>query len=978
MAIENVKEYEVVEHRALPDIGSEGYLLRHKKSGARLFLVSNQDYNKVFSIGFRTPPVDNTGMTHILEHSVLCGSREFPVKDPFVELAKGSLNTFLNAMTYPDKTVYPVASTNDKDFQNLVHVYLDAVFYPDIYQKEEIFRQEGWHYELPSEDAPLTVNGVVYNEMKGVFSSPEGILDRDIENSLFPDTPYGLESGGDPDEIPQLAYGQFLHYHSIWYHPSNSYIYLYGDMDMEEKLRWMDEKYLSHFEKKEIDTKVPMQQPFEKTRYLRKYYPVTEGEDTEKKTFLSYNFACGSTLDENLYTALEVLDYVLVSSPGAPIKRALLDAGIGSDIDSTTENGILQPMFSITAKNADPQQEGQFVSIIRQEMERLVKEGLDQKAILGCINSLEFRYREADFGRFPIGLSYGLQIMDSWLYDEKDPFMHLEQNRVFAYLKEHLSDGYFEGLVKKYFLDNPHSTVLTLEPKKGMGARAEKEKAKKLASYKASLSQEEIRKLVEDTRHLKEYQGTPSTQEELKTIPLLAREDIEKKARPFVNRMDEESGIPVLCHDIETNQIAYVDLSFNADGLPMEELPYLGLLPSVLGYVDTASYSYEGLATEINLHTGGIDSRVSVYTDQSKERKAHTRYVVYGKALFQEIPKMFELMKEILFTSNLRMEKRLHEILEELRTSLSVQAIESGHTFAAMRGMGYFSESSRRIDLVNGLGFYQAVKGFCKEYEEKPEDVMGHLERICHFLLRKENLLVSVTAGEGAGQQVHAEVKALAQAFPDEKEDKETLFPGEGASFEKEKKNEGFCTASKINYVARCGNFRDHGFEFTGALNVFKIIMSYDYMWIRIRVKGGAYGCMCSQSRDGDSYFVSYRDPHVKETNEIYDGIPQYLENFNCDDRDMLKYIIGTVSMLDTPLNPSAQGSRSLNAYLTGITLEQVQRERDQVLSCTQEDIRALAPLIASVLSDGYICAIGDEGKILEEKDLFGSIKPLQ
>ena len=502
MKLQELTTYELIQEHHLKDLQSEGYILKHKKSGAKVVLLSNDDENKVFSIGFRTPPKDSTGLPHILEHSVLCGSKRFPSKDPFVELVKGSLNTFLNAMTYPDKTVYPIASCNDKDFQNLMHVYMDAVFYPNIYEHDEIFRQEGWSYKLDSADAKLEYNGVVYNEMKGAFSSPEGVLDRVVLNSLFPDTSYRNESGGDPEVIPELTYEQFLDFHRKYYHPSNSYIYLYGDMDMTEKLEWLDKEYLSHFDAMEIDSKIQKQEAFAERKEVEIAYSVSSNESEEDNTYLSYNKVIGTSLDRNLYLAFEILDYALLSAPGAPLKKALVDAGIGKDIMGSYDNGIYQPVLSIVAKNANQEQKEEFISVIEDTLKSIVENGMDKKAIEAGINYHEFRYREADFGNFPKGLMYGLQIFDSWLYDDEKPFIHLDAIETFKFLKEQVNTNYFEQLIQKYLLDNTHASIVVVKAEKGRTARLEKELDEKLQAYKASLSKEEVDRLVERTAQL--------------------------------------------------------------------------------------------------------------------------------------------------------------------------------------------------------------------------------------------------------------------------------------------------------------------------------------------------------------------------------------------------------------------------------------------------------------------------------------------
>ena len=464
-AIKKLDAYRVVEHKMIEEMQSEGIVLEHKKTKARLFLVSNDDENKVFCIGFRTPPDNDCGLPHILEHSVLCGSDKFPLKDPFVELVKGSLNTFLNAMTYPDKTVYPVASCNDKDFHNLMDVYMDAVLHPNIYKEEKIFRQEGWHYELESKDAPLIYNGVVYNEMKGAYSSPESILDSVTQKTLFPDTCYGKDSGGDPVHIPELSYEKFLDFHRTYYHPSNSYIYLYGDMDMAEKLTWLDEEYLSHYAERHLYSRIREQKAFEAPVEREFSYSITEGESEEDATYLSINTVVGDDLDPKLYVAFQILEYTLLDAPGAPLKQALIDAGIGKDILGGYESGILQPYFSVIAKDANKEQKGEFLAIVKGTLRKLADQGINRKSLLAGMNYFEFKYREADYGSAPKGLMYGIDVFDSWLYDENKPFAYLQQLAIYDELKKLAKEGYFENLIQTYQLKKTHTSLVTLVPK---------------------------------------------------------------------------------------------------------------------------------------------------------------------------------------------------------------------------------------------------------------------------------------------------------------------------------------------------------------------------------------------------------------------------------------------------------------------------------------------------------------------------------
>ena len=974
MSIYDLTAYEVIQKEDLSDIKSQGFLLKHKKSGARILLMENDDENKVFYIGFRTPPSDSTGVPHIMEHSVLCGSRDFPVKDPFVELVKGSLNTFLNAMTYPDKTVYPVASCNDKDFQNLMHVYMDAVFYPNIYQHDEIFRQEGWSYKLDQPDGELTVSGVVYNEMKGAFSSPEGVLDRVILNTLFPDTSYANESGGDPDVIPELTYEQFLDFHRKYYHPSNSYIYLYGDMNMEEKLRWLDEKYLSDFDTAEVDSEIQYQEPFSEMREVVKEYSITSGESVEDKTYLSWNKAIGTSLDEKLYLAFQILDYALLSAPGAPLKKALVDAGIGKDIMGSYDNGVYQPLFSVIAKNANVEQKEEFIRVIEDTLREIAEKGMDKKALRAGINYHEFRFREADFGNYPRGLMYGLQLYDSWLYDETKPFIHMQAIPTFEFLKSQVDTGYFEGLIRNYLLDNTHGAVVIIRPEQGRTARMDRELAEKLQAYKESLSPEEVQKLVDDTHELEQYQEEESSPEDLAKIPVLKREDISREIAPIYNDEMEIGGVKLVHHNVETNGIGYVTMMFDLSGIREELLPYVGILQSVLGIIDTTNYEYGELFNEINIHTGGIGTSLELYTDVTKvkEKEFRATFEMRGKALYPKMDVLFSMMREILMESRLDDEKRLKEILAMLKSRLLASFLSSGHTTAALRALSYTSPMSKFKDDTDGIGFYEAVKVIEEDFEGQKETLIRNLKEIARRIFRADNLMLSYTSSE---EGLEPMTKAFAAV-------KDSLYTGgemtdEACVLHCRKRNEGFKTSSKVQYVARVGNFIDGGQKYSGTLQILKVILGYDYLWQNIRVKGGAYGCMSNFNRIGDAYLISYRDPNLERTMEVYEGVVDYLKNFNVSDRDMNKFIIGTMSSLDRPMNPAAKGARSMNLYMNRVSEEMIRSERGQILDAQQDDIRALADVVKAMLDQNLLCVIGSEEKIEEQKDMFLEVKTL-
>lgn len=971
MTIHDLAEYEILDEHRVEGVQSDGFILRHKKSGARIAILSNNDDNKVFYIGFRTPPEDETGVPHIIEHTTLCGSKKFPVKDPFIELAKGSLNTFLNAMTYPDKTVYPVASCNDQDFKNLMDVYLDAVFNPNITKYEEIFKQEGWHYELTGRDDELKINGVVYNEMKGAYSSPDEVLSSQIYRSLFPDNTYSKDSGGNPEYIPKLTYEAYLDFYHKYYHPSNSYIYLYGDMDVVERLEWLDKEYLSLYDYKKVNSEINKQPAFDEIKNVEAQYSITMDDTQENKTYLSYNRVVGDTLDEMLYQAFDVLDYALVSSPGAPVKQALIDAGIGDDVYGSYDAGILQPVFSFVAKNANASQADEFESIIENTLKEVVKTGINKEALLAGINSSEFKFREADFGQFPKGLLFGLNCLDSWLFDDMKPFIHLECLGTFAKLRKAVDTDYFEKLIQEYLLDNTHGSSVTVKPKRGLGNEREEALAKELSDYKASLSDEEIKKLIEDTEHLKKYQEEPSSDEDLRKLPMLTRADMKKNAMPFSNIEDELLDVKVVRHDIESNGIDYISFLFDAGDFAQSELGYLGFFTNALGLVSTEKYSYTDLANATNIYTGGISTGTASHPDIKDRNNFVFKFEVKLKVLEKNLDKALELMEQMLLSSDFTDTKRLGELVAQIKARLQANLSSSGHLVAAMRSMSSFSRYALYQDELKGVAFYRSICRIEKELSESPKSVSDKLAAIAKKLFARNRMLISFTGNNEAYGNAKPSLEKVIAGF------NKMSAVGNQAEVHFNTAKEAFIDASQIQYVAKTGDFICEGYEYTGALRLLRIILSYDYLWINVRVKGGAYGCMNTFLRSGESYFVSYRDPNLSDTLDVYDRIPEYIKSFSPDERDMTKYIIGTFSALDTPMNPEAKGSRSLSAYLEGIAYEQIQKERNEILNAQPEDIRRLADLVEAVLKKDSICVIGNENMIKESAGLFENVEKL-
>lgn len=977
----NIPEaYELIKGEFVSEAGSFVLTLRHKLSHARVLVFSNEDENKVFNIGFRTPPKDSKGVPHIIEHTVLCGSKNFPVKDPFVELVKGSLNTYLNATTYPDKTMYPVASCNDKDFKNLMYVYMDAVFYPNIYHYEEIFKQEGWHYELDNEDDEITYNGVVYNEMKGAYSSEERVLECFVMSQLFPDNTYCQESGGDPRHIPDLTYQDYLDFHRTYYHPSNSYIYLYGDMDVEERLVFMDEQYLRHFPAISVDSEIPLQKPFGSMKELTTSYAVAKDADCTEKTYYAFATVMDVTLDQKICKAFEVLFYVLVEMPGAPLKQALLDAGIGSDVDGEFCDILRQSMFSISTKNAKKGQKQDFYRVIRETLEKLVAEGIDRKVLEAAINGMEFKEREADFGSFPKGLLYGTRIFKTWLYNDNDPYSPLCYDEYYAFLREQLGTDYFEKLIQAYLLDNPHAVLVDMVPEPGLAEKMEEETAKKLREYKESLSAEEIGKLIADTKALKAYQEEASPKEMLEKIPMLKREDIRKEIRPYHNEEKQIDGIKVLHHNIPTNDIVYLRMLFDIDGLE-DYLPQASFLSTLLGYMDTQKHTYTEFDTETNFYTGGITSDLDIYCCNRDSDDYRLKFEVRTKVLRNHLKEALDLMAEMMFETLFTDEKHLREVVAEGRSRLKVRLLTSGHQAAASRATSCFSKSSWLNDHYLGIGYYEYLVQLDEHFEEEKERLAAGCRALLAKAFRREDLLVSITGADAEYAELEKELPAflgrLASFEESSTGDEESALSKMTKYIPVPVSNqEGFTTPAEIQYVAVGGSFAGVPHNF-GALRVARHLLNYDYLWNEVRVKGGAYGVACQFQREGDGYFTSYRDPNLSSTIDVYEGAADYLENYTADEREITKTIIGTISGMDVPLTPNMNGSRSLTGYLSGITEEELQKERNQVLNCSLEDIRSLAPVMRAVADSSNLCVIGNERHLTDEKELFAVLKPL-
>ncbi|MDN4090796.1 insulinase family protein [Paenibacillus polymyxa] len=962
----DLKSYRILEIRNIEELKSEGVVLEHLKTGARLVLLSNEDENKVFSIGFRTPSKDDNGVAHILEHSVLCGSRKFPAKDTFAQLLKGSLNTFLNAMTFSDKTIYPVASKNEKDFQNLMDIYMDAVLYPNIYRNKEIFHQEGWSYYLESADSELQYNGVVYNEMKGEFSSPERVLYRNQLNSLFPDSIYSKEYGGLPEEVLKLKYEDMLAYHTKYYHPSNSYIYLYGKMDMVEKLEWLDQEYLSAFERLEIDSRINLQPAFNEQAYMENEYSINMHESEVDNTFLSYNAVIGTNLDRELSISFQVLHYALIGASGAPLRQALLKTGIAKNILGTYMNSMVQPVFSITAQQSNEEHLSVFLDTIQRTLRQITTEGIHRDFLLAGLNSYEFNYREADFGRFPKGLNYGIQIIDSLIHEGNNPFISVETNKIFERLHAKLSTRYFEELIEQYLMNNSHTSVVVLKPRRGLGLEQEEALKARTREYQQKLNDHEIQHLLEQTAALKAYQSIPSTKEQLDTIPMLSRDEIATYTSHITQHERIVDDTLVLHQELYTNGIGYLRVLFDLGNIPEDLLEYAGILEYVLGKIDTENYCYSTLSNQIGIHSGGIYTGLAVYTSTKQFDEFKPTFEFSAKIMYEKLDFALYVIEEMMLHSKLNDSKRLYEIIREMKSDQQMYLISSGHVTAQTRTLSYHSRSGYFRDLISGVAHYQLVSKLEAHFDERKDQLISKLQELCKAIFRPENMIISYTSDAKGYALLESRVQRIKSNLHVDVSKEDQV-----SGFTLVKKNEGFVAASQVQYVAQTGNFLSKGYVYTGALKVLKTILSYEYLWNEIRVKGGAYGASSNFQRNGDMTLSTYRDPNLKTSYDAFMNIPDYIRQFNSDEQNMTRYIIGTIRELDVPNSPANAGYEAMSLYLCGFTNEDVQRERNEILSTNAEEIVRLAPIVEEMLNDHYICVVGNEAKLQSEEGLF-------
>ncbi|WP_298025609.1 insulinase family protein [uncultured Dialister sp.] len=954
----------------IEEVNSDAYVMEHVKSGARLMYLDNDDDNKVFYIAFRTTPDNSKGVPHIMEHSTLCGSRKYPLKEPFVELAKGSLNTFLNAITWPDKTMYPIASRNDVDFHNLMDVYLDAVFYPNCLKNPQILMQEGWHYELENKEAPLTYNGVVYNEMKGALSSPEAIMEDRAMEKLFPDTTYGVESGGDPEVIPTLSFREFTEFHRRFYHPSNSYIYLYGDMDIDKTLEYLDGEYLSAFDRRNVDSMVKTQAPFGKRISVTAPYGIAENEDTEGKAIHALYNAFNDHMSTMDSLAFRILNYVLIDMDGAPLKQAVLDAGLGSDLSGSYGDSYKQPVWIVEVTGSEVDKQQAFADVVDSTLRSIALKGLDKDMLEAALNRTEFTARENDYQGRPKGLFYGVRAMDLWLYD-RDPMEALRYIDDINTLRDNLKTNYFENLLLRYVIKNPHQVLITMKPEKGLTEKMNRETAEKLAAFKSSLSDEQLDEIMASTKALKERQASGETEEALETIPLLSRKDLKRTVEEEVLEKENVSGMDHFHFDVHTNGITYLNLYFPLSGLTEEDIPYAILLSTLLRSLSTTKHSYGELARLSNAYTGGMSFAVNGYGKVEDTNAYLPALTVRAKALTAKADKLLDLLGEVINHTLFTDTKRLKELILQEKSEWDMTAFSRGHSLVMTRLTSYFSRGGEFAE-QSGLSYYYFLADLARKFDGEKEKLVAKLEEVSRKIFTRSGLFFETIGEEEEKKAVRSNLSLLV----DDMEEGEKKEP-RPFSFPPAEKNEAFRTSGKVQYVAKGGNFKSHGFAYTGALKVMETILRYEYLWKKVRVLGGAYGAFTQFLRDGTAILCSYRDPNLAETLKAYEDLPAYLENLTLSNREMTKYVIGTMAAAETQLTPSMKGERAMVHYLSGNTRESRMKIRDEVINCQVEDIRKLAPLVESVMKDPYICVMGSEDKIERDKALFDAVKSM-
>ena len=944
--------FELIREERVAEINATAREYRHCRTGARVLSVLCDDTNKVFGITFRTPPADSTGVAHILEHSVLCGSAKYPVKEPFVELLKGSLQTFLNAMTYPDKTCYPVASENVRDFYNLVDVYLDAVFHPRI--TPETLLQEGWHYEVEDVGSPLVYKGVVYNEMKGVYSSPEDVLDEYCQRSLFPDTTYGVDSGGDPRHIPDLTFEQFQRFHQTLYHPSNAYIYFYGDDDPDRRLEILD-AYLARFEVRPVDSAVTDPAPFPEPRRLTYGYDPGEDPPEKARAMFSVNWLLPATTDIDANLALAVLAFSLIGTPASPLRKALLDSGLGEDLAGTGFANYLKRMYFGTGlrgiRDGDiPRAE----AIIDRTLRQVAADGLDPDLLAASLNTLEFKMRESNTGGYPRGLAYMLGALTFWLYDA-DPLTPLRFEAPLARLKQRLADSepIFQELVRRHFLENPHRTLVALQPEPGHSRRDQDAEAERLRQVREAMSAGDLEAACRQTLRLRELQETPDSPEDLARIPALGREDLAPAIKTTPQEILPVAGVPVYHHDLFTNGIVYCDVGFDLRRVPHDLLPLVPLFGRCLLEMDTTREDYVSLSNRIGKTTGGMDASPMV-SSRVDNGEAAAWLFLRGKATAPRTPEMLAIFRDVLLETDFRGRDRFRQIVLEEKAGMEASIVPAGSRVADTRLRAGYCPAGAYNEQLKGVSQLFFLRQLAERIDADWPSVQADLERLRVALIRAPHAVMNITTDADARSALGGAVADFLGGLP---AGAPAAVAGRGPV---QPVTEGLAVPAKVNYVVKGLNLFAHGYRLHGSVAAITNLLRTGYLWDRIRVQGGAYGASCSlDARSGVFGFSSYRDPNLARTLAVYDAAAAFLQEAALDDKELTRNVVGAIGSLDAYQLPDARGFSALVRSLVGLTDPQRQTYRDELLHTTAPDVRAFADALATVRDRGTVVVVG-------------------
>lgn len=960
--------YQLIDQRFVKYADAEVYLLRHKKSGARVIKIANSDKNKTFGITFKTQPDSDCGTPHILEHSVLNGSKKYPVKSPFDQLLKGSLSTFLNAMTGSELTMYPVASICEKDYFNLMDVYLDAVFNPLIYSDPRIMKQEGWRIMLNSPDDMPAYTGVVYNEMKGYFSDPLRELDFRIAQNLFPDNGYSKCSGGYPSEITKLTQDKFVAFHKKFYHPENSYIFFYGDADFEKELEVLDSNYLCHYDIKGNNYDIPIQKPFAAPKTISCNYPAAEGTDPETDSYLALSFVTGLNTDTKLCLALDILADVLVYQESGAIRKAFQQSGLGSDIDVSFENSQ-QPVFTFIGHQCNAQDGEKFKNLILDTLKNVVKEGVDKNTITAVVNRREFSIREGNDAQKGIKLLF--ELIMPWLFDD-NAIQYLEIPDVLAQLKKDIANGYLEKVIEKYFIQNTHSLLTTLAPKAGLEEENEAKTFQYLADYKQSLSQPQLEKLIQDTKDLDAFQNAEETPEQLKCIPVLSKEDLNPKAEDFPLDIINNGETEILCRRDTTNGIVYCNLMFDARTLDFEDLPYLALLGELLVKLNTENYDYETLDNMFKTYTGGVSTFANLYAKVSNgEKTCFPKFNFSTKALSENAEKALSLLEEIVLRTKFDDIRRIKEMVTRIASQLESEASSMPFYYVRNRADSYYDNASYINEYLEGIDYYFFIKDLNENFDSRANALVDKLQKVYHQIVNKTYMKLVLASEDDDREKMLSLYDAMLKRLPADN------TPLKEWNINPTPKNEGFTGTSKVQYVIKSYNFKNLDFEWSGAINVLNKILSLNYLHNAIRVRGGAYGCFAQLSFDGVMNFASFRDPNLVETLSVYNNVADFVSQLDITPDEMLKYIIGTISGIDQPMTVAQRTNAAVSRYLNGRKLERIQKIRDQIINATVDDVKKAVVILKAFTEKGSVCVYGGEDKIKNNAKLFDKILKL-